>query len=198
MNIITPLFRIKAEPAILRPAIERLYGDVFGAARFTKASHQFRVGTPPVSDLCWIATDHDRVIGAIRYWPISIGATDHPALLLGPLAIAAGWRDRGIGRALICKTLDLARRGGHDLVLLVGDRAYYERFGFVPATPHGLVMPGEKRPGRLQILSLADHPLGEVTGEIHRCPHLPPKPRTCRSFAFAGGKHGQIRQRLPA
>jgi len=198
MKIITPAFCIQPEPTILRPAVERLYAEVFGPARFAKTSHQFRIGTPPIADLSWVAVDNDGVIGAIRYWPISIGETDHAALLLGPLAIAPERAGCGIGSALVDKTLDLARRGGHDLVLLVGERDYYARFGFAPATPYGLVMPGEKQPERLQILSLAGTPLGRVGGDIHRSSHLPPKPRSYQSFAFARGAHGQARHRLPA
>jgi predicted N-acetyltransferase YhbS len=64
------------------------------------------------------------------------------------------------------KTLDLAAQLGHDLVLLVGDVDYYKRFGFVPATPHGFVMPGESRPDRLLVGPLQDDVLGRVTGEI--------------------------------
>ena len=197
MKIITPPFRIKPEPTILAPAVERLYAEVFGPARFAKASHQFRAGRPPTPGLSWIAVENDRVIGAIRYWPVGIGETDHPALLLGPLAIAHVWRNRGIGTALVCKTLDLARRAGHDLILLVGDRDYYERFGFAPATPYGLAMAEEKRPERLQVLSLAATPLGRVRGDIHPAIGVLPKPRRYRPFALASGKDGRSGQRLP-
>jgi predicted N-acetyltransferase YhbS len=87
-------------------------------------------------------------------------------LLLGPLAIAQDRAGKGIGRALMFKTLDLAAQLGHDLVLLVGDVDYYKRFGFVPATPHGFVMPGESRPDRLQVAPLKDNVLGRIAGEV--------------------------------
>ena len=105
-------------------------------------------------------------MGAIRYWPILVGETGHSALLLGPLAIAQDRAGKGIGRALMFKTLDLAAQLGHDLVLLVGDVDYYKRFGFVPATPHGFVMPGETRPDRLQVAPLKDNVLGRIAGEV--------------------------------
>jgi len=97
---------------------------------------------------------------------ILVGNADHPALLLGPLAVAPDRTKCGIGRALMFKTLDLAAQLGHDLVLLVGDVDYYQRFGFVPATPHGFVMPGEARPDRLQVGPLKDDVLGHVAGDI--------------------------------
>lgn len=166
MKLIKPEYLIKPEPAVLAGAVERLYDDVFGPARFHKASYLFREGVDPVRELSWIALEGDRLVGAIRYWPILVGETGHPALLLGPLAIAQDRAGKGIGRALMFKTLDLAAQLGHDLVLLVGDVDYYKRFGFVPATPHGFVMPGESRPDRLQVAPLKDNVLGRIAGEV--------------------------------
>jgi predicted N-acetyltransferase YhbS len=171
MKLIKPEYLIKPEPAVLAGAVERLYDDVFGPARFHKASYLFREGVAPVRELSWIALEgdrpgNDRLVGAIRYWPILVGETGHSALLLGPLAIAQDRAGKGIGRALMFKTLDLAAQLGHDLVLLVGDVDYYKRFGFVPATPHGFVMPGETRPDRLQVAPLKDNVLGRIAGEV--------------------------------
>jgi predicted N-acetyltransferase YhbS len=166
MKLIKPEYLIKPEPAVLAGTVERLYDEVFGPARFHKASYLFREGVDPVRELSWIALEGDRLVGAIRYWPILVGETGHPALLLGPLAIAQDRAGRGIGRALMFKTLDLAAQLGHDLVLLVGDVDYYKRFGFVPATPHGFVMPGESRPDRLQVAPLKDNVLGRIAGEV--------------------------------
>ena len=166
MKLIKPEYLIKPEPAVLAGAVERLYDEVFGPARFHKASYLFREGVAPVQELSWIALEGDRLVGAIRYWPILVGETGHSALLLGPLAIAQDRAGKGIGRALMFKTLDLAAQLGHDLVLLVGDVDYYKRFGFVPATPHGFVMPGETRPDRLQVAPLKDNVLGRIAGEV--------------------------------
>ena len=166
MKLIKPEYLIKPEPAVLGPAVERLYDDVFGPARFHKASYLFREGVEPVQELSWIALEGERLVGAIRYWPILVGETGHSALLLGPLAIAPDRAGKGIGRALMFKTLDLAAQLGHDLVLLVGDVEYYKRFGFVPATPHGFVMPGESKPERLQVAPLKDKVLGRIAGEV--------------------------------
>lgn len=176
MKLIKPEYLIKPEPAVLAGAVERLYDDVFGPARFHKTSYLFREGVEPVRALSWIALEgdcpgidrlgNDRLVGAIRYWPILVGETGHPALLLGPLAIAPDKAGKGIGRALMFKTLEIAAQLGHDLVLLVGDVEYYKRFGFVPATPHGFVMPGETRPDRLQVAPLKDDVLGRIAGEL--------------------------------
>jgi len=159
-------YTIKPEASALASQVERLLDGVFGAERREKASYLYRENVAPVASLSWVAFDADRLVGAIRYWPIQVGETGHSALLLGPLAIVPDLAGKGIGRALTFKTLELAAQMDHDLVLLVGDYDYYKRFGFVPATPYGFVMPGEKRPERLQVTELKPGVLGRISGEI--------------------------------
>ena len=173
MKLLTPRFLIKPEPVPLSTAVEHLYDEVFGPARFKKASHQFRIGTKPVQHLCWVAVEEGRLVGAIRYWPIDIGRAAQPALLLGPLAIIPARADCGIGSALMWKTLALAKQSGHDLVLLVGDARYYARFGFVPATPFGFVMPGETRPDRLQVRALTEQARADLQDRLIHAPAMP-------------------------
>ncbi|MBK8159628.1 MAG: N-acetyltransferase [Rhodospirillaceae bacterium] len=166
-NTGTPSFTIKPETAALTGQVEQMLDSVFGPARFDKASYLFREGVAPVAELSYVAMMGDDVVGTIRYWPILVGATNHPALLLGPLGITPRLAGKGIGRTLTFRTLERAAEMGHDLVLLVGDVDYYKRFGFVPATPHGFVMPGEKRPERLQVAPLKRDVLGRISGEIN-------------------------------
>jgi putative acetyltransferase len=52
---------------------------------------------------------------------------------LGPLGVEPGWQRRGVGSALMHAILGGAEACGETLVGLVGDPAYYGRFGFAPA-----------------------------------------------------------------
>ena len=76
----------------------------------------------------------------MRLWPVTVAET--PALFLGPIAVDAGRRSDGLGAELVAACLDHARTlaGQVGGVLLVGDRAYFERFGFIPAPD--VVLPG--------------------------------------------------------
>jgi predicted N-acetyltransferase YhbS len=168
MKVVTSAFHIRPETAVSAASVERLYDRVFGPTRYRKASHRFRTGLSPIAELSWIAREGTSTVGAVRCWPIRVGATGEAALLLGPLAVAPDRRARGIGRALVRKTLAVAAEAGHDLVMLVGDRDYYERFGFVPATSYGFVMPGETQPERLQAISLQGRFLRRADGVMHR------------------------------
>ncbi|MGH6934497.1 MAG: GNAT family N-acetyltransferase [Dongiaceae bacterium] len=145
--------------------IEKLLDVAFGAGRLAKASYQFRHGVKPVEHLKLVARDGDKLVGAIRYWPVRIGDANTPALLLGPLAVDPTRRGEGIGRILIARTLDRATMDGVKIVLLVGDLPYYRQFGFKPAAPHGILMPREK-PERLLVRALAPDTLDGVSGEV--------------------------------
>jgi predicted N-acetyltransferase YhbS len=101
--------------------------------------------------LCLVALTDGAVVATIRYWPITIG--DTPSLLLGPVAVDSRCRKAGIGDQLIRCSLNRAQTIGYHSVVLVGDEAYYGRFGFHPASGHGIVMPRET-PARVLVLSL--------------------------------------------
>lgn len=162
------MFHIAAESAEDAEPIERLLDEAFGPGRQAKISYRYREDLPPVESLSYVARlDGGEIVGSIRYWPITVGQESNPALLLGPLAIAPRLQGRGIGASLTFQTLDLAAWGGHRLVLLVGDLAYYKRFGFFPAAPHGLAMPDEK-PERLLVTELVEGALASYAGDIAR------------------------------
>jgi predicted N-acetyltransferase YhbS len=172
MKVVASAFCIAPAASVSVTSVEHLYDRIFGPPRFQKASHRLRAGLAPLSALSWVARAGAATIGAIRYWPILVGEAAEPALLLGPLAVAPDRTRCGIGTALVRKTLRMAARGGHDLVLLVGDPDYYRRFGFVSATPSGFLMPGEARPERLQVLSLQSRSLLRADGVLRRSPDL--------------------------
>jgi predicted N-acetyltransferase YhbS len=133
-------------------AIENLLDAAFGATRQTKISYSYRDGVERVIPLCLVALEDDALAATIRYWPITIG--DTPSLLLGPVAVAESRRSAGLGGRLIRCSLDRAATIGYRSAVLVGDEAYYGRFGFQPASRHGIVMPREN-PTRVLALSLA-------------------------------------------
>lgn len=160
------MFTITTERPEDGPAIETLLDAAFGPARDSKMSYRYRDGIAPVEQLKLVARAEDDVpIGTIRYWPILVGQAAKPGLLLGPLAVTEDWQAKGIGAALMRRSLEMACWARHERVLLVGDEGYYRRFGFKPATPHGIVMPGEN-PARLLALPLAAGALEGCAGPL--------------------------------
>ena len=134
-------------------AREALLDQAFGDTRARKTSQRLRDDRLPAEGLSLVATDGRRVIGTARLWSVVCGS-GQPALLLGPVAVAADGRNRGIGAALVRQTLRDARRLGHGAVILVGDAPYYSRFGFAGATAADLKLPGPFERHRLLALEL--------------------------------------------
>ena len=158
-------------------ARERVLDTAYGPARFAKTSERLRENRLPAERLALVAVERGCVVGTVRLWNVAIGS-GHTALLLGPLAVACGAQNRGVGRKLMTRALREARRLGHEIVLLVGDQNYYGRFGFSAASTGKLRLPGPYEPARLLGLELAARALDGAAGVIRaagdRVPrHLP-------------------------
>ncbi|NQU56909.1 MAG: N-acetyltransferase [Rhodospirillales bacterium] len=159
------MFLILPERPDDKAAIQTLLDTAFGARRHEKASYAFRQDCPTVPNLSFSARSGNRLVGTIRFWPLIVGDSATPTLLLGPLGVAPEMRNYGIGRGLVCRGHMMAHALGYKLVLLVGEEKYYSRFGYKPAQPHGLVMPGED-PARLMVHELEAGALQGVSGEV--------------------------------
>jgi predicted N-acetyltransferase YhbS len=129
-------------------AREALLDVAYGPERCGKPSQRLREGRLPADGLSLVAVEDGRVVGTVRLWPIEAGA-DRPALLLGPLAVHPDCRSRGIGAALMRRALAAAARRGHRAVLLIGDAAYYGRFGFSAERTGALWLAGRYQQHRL-------------------------------------------------
>ncbi|WP_433530545.1 GNAT family N-acetyltransferase [Micromonospora sp. CA-263727] len=64
-----------------------------------------------------------------------------PALALGPVAVAPHRQRIGLGTAVVQAALDAATELDERLVVVLGDPAYYRRFGFSRADRMGLTSP---------------------------------------------------------
>jgi predicted N-acetyltransferase YhbS len=159
------MIRILEENAADAAAREALLDAAFGDARFGKTCERLREDRMPAQGLALVAKDGDRVIGTLRFWHIEAGP-GRSALLLGPLAVAAGYRSAGIGRQLMRVGLAKAAMLDHDVVLLVGDAAYYGRFGFEPRFTERLWLPGAYEAERFLGLELKPGALRGAAGLV--------------------------------
>ena len=88
--------------------------------------------------LSLVAVEADAVVGHVLFSRLRAPAA---ALALAPLAVRADRRRRGIGARLVEAGLDRARREGWRAVVVLGDPAYYSRFGFRPEAVRGMASP---------------------------------------------------------
>jgi predicted N-acetyltransferase YhbS len=160
-----PAIKIRRERRYDIAARESLLDAAFGPGRFAKSSERLREGRKPAPGLAFVARRAGRLVGTLRLWPVMTG-TGHLCLLLGPLAVTADFRSLGIGAALMRQALHRAKALGHRAVLLVGDAAYYDRFGFSADKTGALRMPGPTAQHRLLGCELVPNALSGARGLI--------------------------------
>jgi len=143
--------------------IEALYDRAFGVDRFAKSSYALRMGVDQRRDLGVVAHDNKvwtdggspALVGAVRFWPVQVNCLItgkiSECLLLGPFAVDPDYRGSNIGRELMRRALAGVDRAGNGCVLLVGEAAYYEKFGFVAASPRTITLPGGRDAHRLLV-----------------------------------------------
>src|SRR5213594_5202360 len=87
-----------------------------------------------------VAVSDDSVVGHILFSRVTIDNV--PAAFngigLAPVAVLPTFQRRGIGSKLIREGLERCKQARYDAVVVLGDPAYYSRFGFVRAADFGL------------------------------------------------------------
>lgn len=157
---------IHAETPADVPAREALLDRVMGPNRRRKSSEKLRRGRMPAEGLALVArSESGALVGTVRLWNVTTG-DGRAALLLGPLAVDLTCKSGGIGSALMRHAIAEAARLGHAAILLVGDAAYYQRFGFDAAKTLELSMPGPYERERFLALELVPDALEGAHGTL--------------------------------
>jgi putative acetyltransferase len=107
-----------------------------------------------------VAESDGEVVGHIAFSAADIGGSAARWFLLGPVAVLPARQGEGIGRALVETGLDGLRSRGAGGCVLVGDPAFYGRFGF--AQSPGVAWRGVPNENVLCLLMDGDMPTGDV------------------------------------
>lgn len=108
------------------------------------------------------------VVGHIMFSPVTIDAHPIHGLGLAPVAVLPDVQNSGIGSDLIREGLDRARGLKTGFVVVLGEPAYYGRFGFVKASGFGLDNEyGVDDP--FMVMTLQDGALRGITGLVKYC-----------------------------
>jgi predicted N-acetyltransferase YhbS len=125
--------------------IYQLVKTAFETARMKEGDEQdfvdrLRASGNYIPELALVAEEDGKMIGHIMLTRTYVESENgkFEALLLGPLSVLLEHREKGVGSKLARTSLSLARDMGFKAVFLAGNRAYYSRFGFVPALRYGI------------------------------------------------------------
>lgn len=151
------------------PSIDRVHEAAFGHAGEASLVRALLADPSARPWLSLVAEDSGEIVGHVLFTAVS--GAGSPAAILAPLAVLPDRHRGGIGTALVEDGMRRLREPGTGLVFVFGDPAYYRRFGFVPAAPHGLDAPYAIQPeyaDAWMVAALHDDLLGKVIGRV-RC-----------------------------
>jgi HAD superfamily hydrolase (TIGR01509 family) len=126
--------------------------------------------------LSMIATQDGGILGHVLFTPVTFdppdpGERSGRGLGLGPIAVLPEHQRKGIGSRLMRAGLEHARRLDYGFVVLLGNPAFYSRFGFKPGRAFGLSSDygdGDE----FQVLELHPGALTGITGKVKYIPEF--------------------------
>jgi predicted N-acetyltransferase YhbS len=135
-------------------------------------AHLLRTDEAFVPELDFVAELDGEIVGSILYSKCKIlrpDGAETAALVFGPLSVKPELHRQGIGSLLVRHSLDRARALGYTSVLITGYPDYYHRFGFIPASKFGIMMPDGASLDAFMALELVPGTLGDMGGKWACC-----------------------------
>lgn len=141
--------RRDAEGRLVRPEQPReaeAIAEIHRAADGEQAARRvaaLRAGEGFAPALSLVCERGGRLLGHVLLSPVDLEGHDGGVLALTALAVDPEQAGEGVGGRLVKAALAAAAQRGAARVVTVGDAGAYERFGFEPATGHGLWPDGQ-------------------------------------------------------
>jgi putative acetyltransferase len=145
----------------VRAINEAAFGDIAEASIFDS----LREKCPDVVSL--VAVDNDRVLGHIFFSPVCVSGRKEVThgMGLAPMAVLPERQRQGIGSMLVQAGIDAMRERNWPFIIVLGHPEYYPRFGFVPASRHGLSCQWDGVPDEaFMVLVLDESAMAGVSG----------------------------------
>lgn len=88
-----------------------------------------------------VAERKKKIVGHIFFSPVTLIGNDSTLNLTGlaPMAVVPELQKRGIGSMLVNKGLEQCRQNGIDAAFVLGDPAYYRKFGFITSAKYEII-----------------------------------------------------------
>lgn len=124
---------IRPETPSDEAAIERVTRRAFLGHPYSHQTEQFIIRSLRANHalaVSLVADEAGRVVGHIAFSPVTISDGSIGWYGLGPISVDPEWQGRGVGRALMERGIAALHRIGANGCVLVGEPAFYVRFGF--------------------------------------------------------------------
>ena len=165
---------IRPERPADRQAVHRVNREAFGGETEARLVEALRASPAFIPELSLVAVRGPEIVGHILFTHVRVTESDvsQSALALAPMAVLPALQNQGIGSALVRRGLEVARRLGHHVVIVLGHPRYYPRFGFQPAGPLGIRSRFDAPPEAFMVLGLQPGALEGVRGLVEYPPEF--------------------------
>lgn len=144
---------IRVEIPVDAPQITALLSRAFPSTAEADLVNQLRENGQLTLSL--VAVDEcGQCIGYIAFSRLLLNGDDYHWVALAPVVVDAAYQRQGIGQALIKEGLNSLNEFGYEAVVVLGDPAYYHRFGFSPISAEQLPCPWAEYQHAFQLLKL--------------------------------------------
>ena len=131
---------------------------------------KLRTCPPFMPKLDYVAEIDGKVVGHIIYTKskiVSDSGHEHEMLTFGPLAVLPEYQSRGIGRALMFRTFEIAKQLGFRAVIIFGHPDYYPRVGFRRCAEFGITTSDGKTFDPFMVYPLYEGALDGISGKYY-------------------------------
>ncbi len=157
---------IRAEQLADIAAIHQVVEVAFGQPAEADLVDRLRANHKAVLSL--VAEDNGVIVGHILFSEVSVEVNPQAIKLIGlaPVGVAIAHQRSGIGSLLSRAGLEACRALGYDAAVVLGHPEYYPRFGFVPASRHGIKSEYDVRDEVFMAMEFEPGALAQCSGVI--------------------------------
>lgn len=120
-------------------------------------AHVLRGHADFIAELDYVCELNGEVIANVMYtksWLTDEAGEGREILTFGPVAVAPAFQRRGVGKALLERTFEEARKMGYPAIVIFGDPANYVARGFQSCMRHNVCLEGGVFPTALLVKEL--------------------------------------------
>jgi len=126
-----------------------------------------------VPELDFVVETDGKIVGNIVYSKAKIvdeTGIEHEVVTFGPISVLPEYQNRGIGKALLRRTIAEAKCLGYRAILFYGHPDYYPRVGFRRASEFGIVTAKGRSFDAFMAMPLYEGALDGITGRFYEDP----------------------------
>ncbi len=160
-------------------AIDRINRDAFEGQDEAALVERLRSGVDDTISLVAVDDETGVVVGHLLVSPMTLdpaegsrAAEDLDLRAIGPMSVAPDRQRQGIGSQLVDEAIVRCRDAGVAILFVLGDPAFYARFGFDSTAPCDIASTYEVAPQYFMLNALRDGAEQGVAGIVRYHPHF--------------------------